>query len=99
MTLQTATATATEPATFLLAYQNSMGQWKRVGFIKRGKRLQPDAEVKAFFGTVSKNYTSILKSCRFLDGDSAAQWVDWHSYRGSTPILQMRTIKLSSRDS
>jgi hypothetical protein len=74
---------------FLIAIQDHEGRWHKKGFVRLNRRCIPDSSLKDFFPPNTKGYENLLKSCRFLAGDKAAQSVDWQ-YRS----LMVRTHKI-----
>jgi hypothetical protein len=74
---------------FLIAVQDHEGRWHKKGFVAFNRRCIPDSRLKDFFPPNTRGYENLLKSCRFLAGDKAAQSVDWQ-YRS----LMVRTHKI-----
>ena len=76
---------------FLIAVQDLSGRWQKKGIVKMKSRCVPDADVKSFFPPKTRAYEDVLKSCRFLAAEPAAEFVDWKSKNRSYMI---RTVKI-----
>lgn len=74
---------------FIIAVQNDHGGWNKIGFVSLKKQCRTDDAIKQFFSPHTRGYKNVLKSCRFLASDSAAQSVDWQ-----IGTLIIKTIKL-----
>ena len=78
---------------FLVSCKDHLGRWIPIGYVNQSAsgRLTVDDKLSGFIPAKTKNRQTLLKSCKFLLDESAANWVEWEPTRKWTTYLTVKT--------